>query len=55
MRPGKETPWTIYTRDVGSAEDITKQQTLIAAETNDVEWWSMNRDTEGGNKGSDCQ
>ncbi|WVQ78208.1 hypothetical protein IAT38_000291 [Cryptococcus sp. DSM 104549] len=55
VRPSKTTPFTIYTRDVGSSSDLTKQHTLIAAETEDVEYFSTNRDRQLNTEGSDCQ
>ncbi|WWC69617.1 uncharacterized protein I206_103560 [Kwoniella pini CBS 10737] len=55
VRPSKNTPFTIYTRDVGSSSDITKQHTLIAGETEDVEFFSTNRDHNLNTEGSDCQ
>ncbi|WWC85332.1 uncharacterized protein L201_000195 [Kwoniella dendrophila CBS 6074] len=55
VRPSKNTPFTIYTRDVGSSSDLTKQHTIIAGETEDVEYFSTNRDHNLNTEGSDCQ
>jgi DNA-directed RNA polymerase I subunit RPA49 len=46
VRPAKTTPYKVYRRDKTSnaTTDITKQQTCIAAETGDVEFFSFNKD-----------
>jgi DNA-directed RNA polymerase I subunit RPA49 len=49
-------PFTIYSRDSApTTSDITKQRTLIAGETEDVEFFSTNRDRQVSAEGSDCQ
>ena len=55
IRPAKTVPFTLYSRDVASTSDLTKQQTLIAGETEDVEFFSTNRDRQTGGEGGDCQ
>ncbi|WWC61294.1 uncharacterized protein I303_103875 [Kwoniella dejecticola CBS 10117] len=55
VRPSKNTPFTIYTRDVGSSSDLTKQHSIIAGETEDVEFFSTNRDHNLNTEGADCQ
>ena len=55
IRPSKSVPFTLYSRDVASTSDLTKQQTLIAGETEDVEFFSTNRDRQTGAEGGDCQ
>ncbi|OCF31519.1 hypothetical protein I316_06922 [Kwoniella heveanensis BCC8398] len=55
IRPSKSTPFTIYSRDVGSTSDLTRQQTIIAGETDDVEFFSTNRDYQLNTEGADCQ
>lgn len=54
VRPSKETPWTIYSREVGSSTDLAKQRTVVAGETEDVEYFSLNRDYPS-NEATDCQ
>jgi hypothetical protein len=46
IRPSKSTPFKVYRRDQASdnSTDITKQQTCIAGETGDVEFFSFNKD-----------
>ena len=55
VRPHSNTPFSLYTRDPGSASNITKQHTILAGETDDVEFFSTNRDRQGGTEGADCQ
>lgn len=56
MRPSKNTPFDIYSReDDPSSSAITKQHTLIAGETEDVEYFSTNRDRYQAGEGHDCQ
>ncbi|WWD01572.1 hypothetical protein V866_008517 [Kwoniella sp. B9012] len=55
VRPSKNTPFTIFTRDVGSSSDLTRQHTIIAGETEDVEFFSTNRDHNLNTEGADCQ
>ncbi|WRT66971.1 uncharacterized protein IL334_003936 [Kwoniella shivajii] len=55
VKPSRATPFTIYTRDTGSTSDLTKQHTIIAGETEDVEYFSTNRDHNLNTEGSDCQ
>jgi DNA-directed RNA polymerase I subunit RPA49 len=55
VRPSNKTPFTLYTRDPGSSQEITKQHTILAGETEDVEFFSTNRDRQGGSEGGDCQ
>lgn len=56
IKPNKKVPFTIYSRDSApSTSDITKQRTLIATETEDVEFFSTNRDRIVSGEGSDCQ
>ncbi|KAL1411208.1 DNA-directed RNA polymerase I subunit rpa49 [Vanrija albida] len=56
VRPSSKTPFQIYSRDPSATTaDITKQRTLIAGETEDVEYFSTNRDYNTGGEGSDCQ
>ncbi|KAK4689942.1 DNA-directed RNA polymerase I subunit RPA49, partial [Tremellales sp. Uapishka_1] len=60
IRPAKSIPFTIYSRDPSSSTgDITKQQTIIAGETEDVEYFSTNRDRPPSStltvEGADCQ
>ncbi|EJT47276.1 hypothetical protein A1Q1_03905 [Trichosporon asahii var. asahii CBS 2479] len=56
VRPSKNTPFDIYSReDDPSSSAITKQHTLIAGETEDVEYFSTNRDRYQAGEGHDCQ
>lgn len=56
VKPNKATTFTVYSRDPSaSTKDITKQQTLIAGETEDVEYFSTNRDRNSSGEGRDCQ
>jgi len=55
VRPNGSIPFELYSRDPGSANDITKQHTILAGETDDVEFFSTNRDRHGGSEGADCQ
>lgn len=45
----------MYTRDAATTVDVTKQHTLIAGETEDVEFFSTNRDRSNNPEGVDCQ
>lgn len=54
VRPSRRTPFTLYSRDPTSTQDLARQQTLIAAETEDVEYFSTNRDR-GVGEGAECQ
>lgn len=45
----------MYTRDTATTADVTKQHTLIAGETEDVEFFSTNRDRSNNPEGVDCQ
>lgn len=54
VRPSKDTPWTIYSREVGSSAELAKQRTVVAGETEDVEYFSLNRDYPS-NEATDCQ
>lgn len=45
----------MYTRDTTTTTDVTKQHTLIAGETEDVEFFSTNRDRSNNPEGVDCQ
>lgn len=45
----------MYTRDAATTADLTKQHTLIAGETEDVEFFSTNRDRSNNPEGVDCQ
>jgi hypothetical protein len=45
VRPAASTPFTIYRKDGSStAEEFSKQSTMIAGETADVEYFSVNQD-----------
>ncbi|BEJ15555.1 hypothetical protein CspHIS471_0501600 [Cutaneotrichosporon sp. HIS471] len=56
IKPNKKVPFTIYSRDSApTTSDITKQRSLIAGETEDVEFFSTNRDRQVSGEGSDCQ
>lgn len=54
VRPSKSTPFTIYCRDTASTFDLTKRLTLIAGETEDVEFFSTNRHQPSSTDGADC-
>jgi DNA-directed RNA polymerase I subunit RPA49 len=45
-RPSKKTPFKVYRReeDMDSEKDFSKQATLIAGETGDMEFYSFNKD-----------
>lgn len=53
VKPNKKTSFTVFSRDPGSSQDLSKQQTLVAGETEDVEYFSTNRDRQAG-EGRDC-
>ncbi|WWD15781.1 hypothetical protein CI109_100205 [Kwoniella shandongensis] len=55
VRPSKSTPFTMYSREASSSSALTKQYTMIAGETEDVEFSSHNRDQRLDAEGSDCQ
>ncbi|KLT40443.1 RNA polymerase I associated factor, A49-like protein [Cutaneotrichosporon oleaginosum] len=56
VKPNRKVPFTIYSRDPApTSSDIMKQRTLIAGETEDVEFFSTNRDRAVSGEGSDCQ
>ncbi|ADV20586.1 DNA-directed RNA polymerase I subunit RPA49 [Cryptococcus gattii E566] len=55
IKPSKKIPFTMYTRDTATTADVTKQHTLIAGETEDVEFFSTNRDRSNNPEGVDCQ
>jgi DNA-directed RNA polymerase I subunit RPA49 len=55
VRPGKNTPYTIYTRDPGSSASLSEQRTLLVGETEDIEFFSTNRLEHKEGEGSDCQ
>ena len=55
IRPSAKTPFIAYTRDDGSSDPFAEQHTLIAGETEDVEFFSTNRDRTGSTEGADCQ
>lgn len=54
IKPSKMTPFTLYSRDPASSSELAKQHTLVAGETEDVEYFSTNRDRNAG-EGADCQ
>jgi DNA-directed RNA polymerase I subunit RPA49 len=54
VRPSKSTPYTVYSREIGSSKEIAKQRTCIAGETEDVEFFSLNRDYPSS-EAADCQ
>ncbi|WVQ71488.1 hypothetical protein IAR50_001026 [Cryptococcus sp. DSM 104548] len=55
VKPSKNTAFGVYTRDPGSRADFSQQHTLVAGETEDVEYFSTNRDRQTNTEGSDCQ
>ncbi|ORY25719.1 RNA polymerase I associated factor, A49-like protein [Naematelia encephala] len=55
VRPSKTTPFTVYSRDPSGSTDLPGQRTMLAGETEDVEYYSSNRDKEKPSDGLDCQ
>lgn len=44
-RPSKKTPFKVYRRENDTEElDFARQETLIAGETGDMEFYSVNKD-----------
>jgi DNA-directed RNA polymerase I subunit RPA49 len=56
-RPAKKTPFTIYKREneANSQADFSKQPTLIAGETGDMEFFSINKDFDMPEENYNCQ
>jgi DNA-directed RNA polymerase I subunit RPA49 len=54
VRPSKATPYTVYSREIGSSKELARQRTCIAGETEDVEFFSLNRDYPSS-EATDCQ
>ncbi|ORX39701.1 RNA polymerase I associated factor, A49-like protein [Kockovaella imperatae] len=55
IRPSKDTPFRLYSRDADSGEELALQATLLAGDTEDVDFVSSNRNHGGSNESSDCQ
>lgn len=57
VRPSRATPFKLYRRDRASdaTTDFSQQQTMIAGETGDVEFYSLNRDAGGQDEQATCQ
>nr|ODN81277.1 DNA-directed RNA polymerase I subunit RPA49 [Cryptococcus depauperatus CBS 7841] len=55
LKPSKNTAFGIYSRDAATTFDISKQHTLVAGETEDVEFFSTNRDRGMNVEGADVQ
>ena len=54
VRPAEKTPFSLYSRDPGSSSAIADQSTTLAGETEDVEFFSYNRDRPCS-EGAECQ
>lgn len=55
IRPAKDLPFTIYSREPTSNADLAKQLTTLAGETEDISYFSVNRRLPGGGEAADVQ
>ena len=55
IRPSKDTPFILYSRDPTSSTNIARQSTVLAGETEDVDFFSTNRAQGSSTESSECQ